>query len=128
MICCWEFDAENMNSKQYRQTLNFLEENCPNAAKDNKKTLFSAMESVMNMMKEVELQEISAEQAKEEAARGGLDILVEVEETQTDAGTSRKRQMTCMLGEVYVEKAILATEVREVAGSDYLADYSDERG
>jgi hypothetical protein len=37
------------------------------------------MESVMNMMKEVELQEISAEQATEEAARGGLDILVEVE-------------------------------------------------
>lgn len=44
------------------------------------RTLFSAMESVMNMMREVELKEKAAEQAKEEAARGGLDILIKVEE------------------------------------------------
>lgn len=44
------------------------------------KTLFSAMERVINMMREVELQEKAAEQAKEEACRGGLDILVKVEE------------------------------------------------
>ena len=44
------------------------------------KTLFSAMESVMNMIKEVELQERAAERAKQEAAMGGLDILVKVEE------------------------------------------------
>ncbi|PPE02820.1 hypothetical protein GOBAR_DD00133 [Gossypium barbadense] len=44
-------------------------------AKDNK-----TMQSIMNLMKEVELQEAAAEQAKEEAARGGMDILVKVEE------------------------------------------------
>lgn len=44
------------------------------------KTLFSAMERVINMMREVELQEKAAEQAKEEASMGELDILVKVEE------------------------------------------------
>lgn len=44
------------------------------------RSLFTAMESVINMMREVELQEKAAEQAKEEAAKGGLDILVKVEE------------------------------------------------
>ena len=38
------------------------------------------MQSIMNLMREVELQEEAAEQAKEDAARGGLDILVKVEE------------------------------------------------
>jgi hypothetical protein len=44
------------------------------------KTLFSAMERVINMMREVELQEKAAEQAKEEASRGELNILIKVEE------------------------------------------------
>lgn len=44
------------------------------------RSLFTAMESVINMMREVDLQEKAAEQAKEEAAKGGLDILVKVEE------------------------------------------------
>lgn len=44
------------------------------------KTLFSAMERVINMMREVELQEKAAEQAKEEASRGEFDILIKVEE------------------------------------------------
>ncbi|XWS75477.1 hypothetical protein CRYUN_Cryun01aG0092200 [Craigia yunnanensis] len=39
-----------------------------------------AMHSIMNLMREAELQEEAAEQTKEEAARGGLDILVKVEE------------------------------------------------
>ncbi len=43
------------------------------------KTLFSAMERVINMMREVELQEKAAEEAKEEASIGGLNILVQVE-------------------------------------------------
>ena len=38
------------------------------------------MQSIMNLMREVKLQEEAAEQAKEDAARGGLDILVKVEE------------------------------------------------
>ena len=43
-------------------------------------TLFSAMESVLSLMREVKLQEKAAEEAKEEAASGGLDILMNVEE------------------------------------------------
>lgn len=44
------------------------------------KTLFTAMESVMNLMREVELKERAADHAKEEAAVGGLDILIKVDE------------------------------------------------
>lgn len=44
------------------------------------KTLFMAMESVMNMVKEVEIQEKAAEEAKKEAEKGDLDILIKVEE------------------------------------------------
>ncbi|TYI67006.1 hypothetical protein E1A91_D09G267400v1 [Gossypium mustelinum] len=44
-------------------------------AKDNKKILFQTMQSIMNLMKEVELQEAAVEQAKEEAARGAWIFL-----------------------------------------------------
>lgn len=44
------------------------------------KTLFQAMQSIINLMRGVELQEEAAEQTKEEAARGGLDILLKVED------------------------------------------------
>ncbi|KAI9107890.1 hypothetical protein K1719_021226 [Acacia pycnantha] len=45
-----------------------------------KKTLFSSMESLICLMKEVEIQEEAAEQAKIEAALGGSEILINVEE------------------------------------------------
>ncbi|KAM0982843.1 hypothetical protein ACFX2I_015674 [Malus domestica] len=44
------------------------------------KTLFSAMELVINMMREVEVQEKAMDIVQEEASRGGLDIMVKVEE------------------------------------------------
>ena len=44
------------------------------------KALFSSMDSVLSLMREVELQEEAAEQAKEEAVRGGLDILDRVQD------------------------------------------------
>lgn len=44
------------------------------------KTLFSAMESVISLMRNVELKEQAAEEAKEEAAKGGIDVLDKVEE------------------------------------------------
>lgn len=44
------------------------------------KNLFKAMESVMSMMREVEIQERAAKEAKAEAARGGLDIFVKMDE------------------------------------------------
>lgn len=44
------------------------------------KTLLTVMDSVMNLMKEVELQENGAEKSRVEAASGGLDTLEKVEE------------------------------------------------
>ncbi|KAL0437509.1 UNVERIFIED_CONTAM: hypothetical protein Sradi_0458800 [Sesamum radiatum] len=69
-------------------------------ARNNKKTLFSAMQSVIRLMREVELKEQAAEQAKVEAAAGHA-------------------------GEVYGEKAILATELRELQSR--VLCLSDER-
>lgn len=42
--------------------------------------LFSAMDSAISLMREVELKEKAAEQARVEAAMGGTDILVKSEE------------------------------------------------
>lgn len=53
---------------------------CLMAIKMVQKTLFSAMQSVISLMREVELKEQAAEQAKVEAAMGGTDILVKTEE------------------------------------------------
>ncbi|KAA3471833.1 golgin candidate 5-like isoform X1 [Gossypium australe] len=88
-------------------------------AKDNK-----TMQSIMNLMKEVELQEAAAEQAKEEAARGGMDILVKVEELKQMLPHAKEAN-DMHAGEVYGEKAILVTEVKEL--ENRLLSLSDER-
>lgn len=44
------------------------------------KTLFLAVESIICLMREVELQEEAAEKAKLEAAKGGVDMLKRVED------------------------------------------------
>ncbi|KAL1065565.1 hypothetical protein V6Z11_D12G005600 [Gossypium hirsutum] len=93
-------------------------------AKNNKKTLFQAMQSIMNLMREVELQEEAAEQAKEECARGGSDILVKVEELKQMLPHAKEAN-DMHAGEVYGEKAILATEVRELQSR--LHSLSEER-
>ncbi|GMI85783.1 hypothetical protein HRI_002247600 [Hibiscus trionum] len=93
-------------------------------AKSNKKILFQTMESIMNLMKEVELQEAAAEQAKEEAARGGIDILVKVEELKQMLPHAKEAN-DMHAGEVYGEKAILVTEVKEL--ENRLLSLSDER-
>ena len=64
-----EDDTFNTVVSRSSQTcrINLLEEIIEDA-KNNK-----AIQSIMNLMREVELQEKAAEQAKEEAARGGLD-------------------------------------------------------
>ncbi|XP_052211275.1 uncharacterized protein LOC127814078 [Diospyros lotus] len=93
-------------------------------ARSNKKTLFLAMESVISLMREVELQEKAAEQAREEAVRGGLDILTKVEDLK--AMLQHAKEANDMhAGEVYGEKAILATEARELQSR--LLSLSDER-
>ncbi|KAG4135240.1 hypothetical protein ERO13_D08G203601v2 [Gossypium hirsutum] len=82
------------------------------------------MQSIMNLMKEVELQEAAAEQAKEEAARGGMDILVKVEELKQMLPHAKEAN-DMHAGEVYGEKAILVTEVKEL--ENRLLSLSDER-
>ncbi|KAM3325961.1 hypothetical protein P3S67_001087 [Capsicum chacoense] len=93
-------------------------------AKSNKKTLFSAVESVICLMREVELQEEAAEQAKLEAANGGLDILRRVEDLK-EMLWHAKEANDMHAGEVYGEKAILATEVKELQSR--LLSLADER-
>lgn len=92
--------------------------------RDNKKTLFKAMESVISLMREVEVREKEAEQVKEEAARGPVDILANVEDLKQMLQHAREAN-DMHAGEVYGEKAILATEVKELQSR--LLCLSDER-
>eukprot|EP00268_Persea_americana_P014612 TRINITY_DN16532_c0_g2_i1.p1 TRINITY_DN16532_c0_g2~~TRINITY_DN16532_c0_g2_i1.p1 ORF type:complete len:577 (-),score=162.53 TRINITY_DN16532_c0_g2_i1:451-2181(-) len=92
--------------------LDFLEELISNANK-NKETLLVAIESVLNKAREVELQEKIAKQAKEEASRVGLDILTEVENVKQMVHQA-KETYDMHAGEVFGERAILATEAREL--------------
>ncbi|XP_028762220.1 uncharacterized protein LOC114745031 [Neltuma alba] len=93
-------------------------------AKSNKKTLFSSMESLISLMKEVELQEKAAERAKMEAALGGSEILINVEELKNML-MHAKEANDMHAGEVYGEKAILATEMKELQSR--LLSLSDEK-
>ncbi|CAH2039041.1 unnamed protein product [Thlaspi arvense] len=93
-------------------------------AKINKKTLLTVMESVMNLMKEVELEEKDAEKSAEEAARGGLDTLEKVEELKKMLEHAKEAN-DMHAGEVYGEKSILATEAREL--ENRLVNLSEER-
>ncbi|KAL0459559.1 UNVERIFIED_CONTAM: hypothetical protein Slati_0583100 [Sesamum latifolium] len=82
-------------------------------ARNNKKTLFVAMDSVISLMREVELKEQAAEQAKKEAAIGGSHILDKVKELKRMLPHAKEAN-DMHAGEVYGEKAILATELREL--------------
>ncbi|KAK4281137.1 hypothetical protein QN277_012664 [Acacia crassicarpa] len=93
-------------------------------AKTNKKTLFSSMESLISLMKEVEIQEKAAEQAKMEAALGGSEILIIVEELKNMLMHAEEAN-DMHAGEVYGEKAILATEMKELQSR--LLSLSDEK-
>ncbi|KAL2323573.1 hypothetical protein Fmac_027952 [Flemingia macrophylla] len=93
-------------------------------AKTNKKTLFSSMESLINLMKEVELKEKAAEQANLEAATGGSNIRARIAEYKTML-VQAKEANDMHAGEVYGEKAILATELKELQSR--LLSLSDER-
>ncbi|KAK4407113.1 DUF21 domain-containing protein [Sesamum angolense] len=82
-------------------------------ARNNKKTLFMAMNSVISLMKEVELKEQAAEQAKKEAAIGGTHIMDKVKELKRMLPHAKEAN-DMHAGDVYGEKAILATELREL--------------
>ncbi|KAL9304868.1 hypothetical protein AtEden1_Chr1g0002631 [Arabidopsis thaliana] len=93
-------------------------------AKSNKKNLLTEMETVTNIMREVELKEKDAEKSKEEAARGGLDTLQKVEELKKMLEHAKEAN-DMHDGEVYGEKSILATEVKEL--ENRLLNLSEER-
>ncbi|KAL8151575.1 hypothetical protein V2J09_021383 [Rumex salicifolius] len=93
-------------------------------SKTLKKTLFSAMESVLKLMKEVEIEEEIAQQAKEEAVKGGFEIHAKVEELKKMLNRAREAN-DMHSGEVYGERAILATEMRELQSR--LLILSDEK-
>ncbi|XP_077219445.1 uncharacterized protein LOC143853528 isoform X2 [Tasmannia lanceolata] len=101
----------------------FLEEFIEDA-KNNKKTLSLAMESVTSMVEEVVLQEEAAEQAKKQASEGGLDILIKVEDLKQMLQHAKEAN-NMHAGEVYGERAILATEARELQSR--LLNLSDAR-
>ncbi|WJX12207.1 hypothetical protein P8452_02729 [Trifolium repens] len=119
-----EIDA-NKALGQYNPacSIDMLEETIEEA-KTNKKTLFSSMESLISLMREVELQEKAAELVNMEAARGGSDILDRVEEYKAML-VHAKEANDMHAGEIYGEKAILATELKELQSR--LSSLSDER-
>ncbi|KAL8513557.1 hypothetical protein ACS0TY_012869 [Phlomoides rotata] len=80
--------------------------------------------SVISLMKEVELKEQAAEQAKVEAAMGGSDILVKSGELKEMVQQAEEAN-AMYSGEVYGEKAILGTELRELQSR--VLSLSDER-
>ncbi|XP_077240642.1 uncharacterized protein LOC143881454 [Tasmannia lanceolata] len=93
-------------------------------AKNNKKTLSLAMESVISTVGEVELQEEAAVQAKREASEGGLDILTKAVGLNLNLQHAKEANNK-LAGEVYGERAILATEARELQSR--LLNLSDAR-
>ncbi|KAM2904657.1 hypothetical protein COP2_004347 [Malus domestica] len=74
----------------------------------------TAMESIISMMREVEVQEKAVDIVQEEASRGGLDIMVKVEELKQMLAHAKDANVMVHAGKVFGEKAILATEVREL--------------
>ncbi|CAF2141382.1 ELKS/Rab6-interacting/CAST family member 1 isoform X1 [Brassica rapa] len=93
-------------------------------AKSNKRTLFTVMESIMNLMREVEIQEKDAEKVKEDAARGGFDTLQKVEDLKKILAHAKEGN-DMDAGQVYGEKSILTTEVNE--RENRLLNLSEER-
>ncbi|XP_026664636.2 uncharacterized protein LOC103718060 isoform X2 [Phoenix dactylifera] len=104
-------------------SIEFLEEFITDA-KSNKKNLLSAKELVTNLMKEIEFLEERAKQTKEEALTSSQDILLKVEELKQMLKHAKEAN-DMHAGEVYGEKAILATEARELQSR--LLSLSDER-
>ncbi|KAJ0791259.1 hypothetical protein HanOQP8_Chr01g0003511 [Helianthus annuus] len=86
--------------------------------------LVSAMDSVVDLFREVESKEKAAEEAKEEATQGCSDILAKANEVK-NALLRAKEANDMHAGEVNAEKAILATELKELQLR--LFTLSDER-
>ncbi|CAA7398513.1 unnamed protein product [Spirodela intermedia] len=78
-----------------------------------KNVMVSEIESIVDLMKQVDLCEKEANLAKEEASKAGLDILAKVEDLK-EMLKHAKEANNMHAGEVYGEKSILATEAKEL--------------
>lgn len=112
-----------LNHSSQSSSIDLLEDIISDA-KSNKKTMFAAMEFLISLMKEVDHQEKAAEQADEESAIGGHGILQRVDDLK-EMLKHAKEANDMHAGEVYGEKAILATEVKELHSR--LLNLADER-
>ncbi|KAF8392478.1 hypothetical protein HHK36_022820 [Tetracentron sinense] len=101
-----------------------VHEEMVDTAENNKKTL-SAIESPINLMREVELQEKAVDQAKEEPSRGGLGILAARAEDFKKMLRYAKETNDNHAGEVYRERSILTFGVRELQSR--LLSLSDDK-
>lgn len=93
-------------------------------ARNNKIALVTSMNSVVDLIKEVESKEKIAEEVKEEASQGCSYYYAKVDELK-HALLRAKEANDMHAGEVYAEKAILATELKELQLR--LLTLSDER-
>ncbi|KAH9312422.1 hypothetical protein KI387_027457, partial [Taxus chinensis] len=82
-------------------------------AKKNKEVLVEGMDSIRSLWRKTHCEEAVAQHAKEEAANGGMEILAKVEELRLTLARA-KESNDMHAGEVYGERAILATEAREL--------------
>ncbi|GKC25758.1 hypothetical protein Tco_1027908 [Tanacetum coccineum] len=76
------------------------------------KTLASTMDLVISLMRQVESEEKAAGQAKAEAAIGGLDIRLKVEELKQAQQCAKETNETVHAKEVYSQKDVIATEMK----------------
>lgn len=111
---------KNTYSGEIHELIRWIIEN----AKAYKTTLFSAMDLVVNLMKEVEEKEKVAKQAKEEASSEGIDIYLKIEELKRML-VHAKEANDMHAAEVYGERVILSTEAREL--QSHLLRLLDER-
>ncbi|KAL8143149.1 hypothetical protein V2J09_016181 [Rumex salicifolius] len=82
-------------------------------SKGHQKRLLSETISVLDLMKEVDYKENAAEQAKKEAGERGMEICARVDELKSMLNRAKEAN-DMHSGEVYGERAILATEMKEL--------------
>ncbi|CAM6093457.1 unnamed protein product [Calypogeia fissa] len=107
-------DWENVNAISVIQ-LNQMEplDTLVEEAKADKEALISSIEEIRVLRLMTDQAEYASRQSREEAARGGLDVMAKVDEMRKML--SRAREANAVhAGEVFGEKAVLATEAREL--------------
>ncbi|XP_076924667.1 uncharacterized protein LOC143587195 [Bidens hawaiensis] len=101
---------------------------------NNMKAMDSSLNLVLSLMEEVRLKEKSVEEAKEEAAVSGLDILAKAEALKQEQQRVKETNNMVHAREVYAQKASLAKDLKELQlrlsgvlreGDGYLGDFDE---